>query len=74
MKVPDIKNKINILLTNCNKSTISHIFNLIHLGITKIFLGPCCPNVINPLLYDGLIDIFNINKITDVKNDIEKIL
>ncbi len=74
MKVPDIKNKINIVLTNCNKSTISHIFNLIHLGITKIFLGPCCPNVINPLLYDGLIDIFNINKITDVKNDIEKIL
>lgn len=65
--------KVSIFLTDCNSGTISHIFNLIYLGFKHIFLGPCCPNVINPVLIDALEDLFNIKPLSTPIDDIEKI-
>lgn len=70
-KIPNINNNVSVFLTDCNSSTISHIFNLFYLGIEKIFLGPCCPNIINPVLIDGLSDLFNVKSLSDALSDIE---
>ncbi len=69
-KVNNLSDIVNIFLTDCNTSTISHIFNLIHLNINKIFLGPCCPNIINPSLTEGLEELFNIKPLTTPKEDL----
>lgn len=66
-------NKISMFLCDCNSNTLSHIFNLIHLGIEKIFLGACCPNILSPILIDGLEKMFGISQLTDPKCDIKKI-
>ena len=61
---------ISFFLPDCSINTISYIFNLMYLGISKIFLGPCCPNVMNPILVDGLESIFNIKELTNPKDDL----
>ena len=68
-KITNLSDILSIYLTDCNSSTISHIFNLIHLNIKKIFLGPCCPNIINPSLIDGLKELYNIKPLTTPKED-----
>lgn len=70
-KDKNITERLNIFITDCNTSTISHIFNFIHLGLNSIFLGPCCPNIINPVLIEALTDLFNIKPLTNALNDIE---
>lgn len=72
-KAPNIKEKICVFITDCNSTTITHIFNLIHLGINNIFLGPCCPNIINPVLIEGLADLFDIKPLTKPIDDINSI-
>lgn len=72
-KVENINKDTSVFLTDCNSGTISHIFNLLYLGIKNIFLGPCCPNIINPVLIDGLTNLFNIKPLTDVQSDINLI-
>lgn len=64
---------ISMFLCDCNSTTLSHIFNLIHLGIEKIFLGACCPNILSPILIDGLEKMFRVSELTDPKEDIKKI-
>ncbi len=71
-KENSVKDKLSIFITDCNTTTISHIFNFIHLGIKNIFLGPCCPNIINPVLIEGLTDLFNIKPLTNVVDDLAK--
>lgn len=72
-KNPSINKKISVFITDCNATTIAHIFNLIHLEINNIFLGPCCPNIINPILIDGLSELFNVKKITNAVENINSI-
>lgn len=72
-KLDGIENKLGIFLVDCSQLTISHIFNLIYLNVKNIFLGPCCPNVINPVLFEGLSELFNIKGLSDPLKDIEKI-
>ena len=69
----DIIEMISIIILDCNNRTVSHIFNLIYLGIKDIFIGYCCPNIINPLLFQGLKDLFGINHISNAGDDIKKI-
>ncbi len=64
----------SIFLSECNPSTISHIFNLMYLKMKNIFLGPCCPNMINPVVLDGLSKLFNVDLLDTPKKDIQKIL
>ena len=68
-----INDKISVFITDCNTTTISHIFNLIYLEIKNIFLGPCCPNIINPVLIEGLCKLFKVKAITNVIDDINSI-
>lgn len=68
--INNAENVINIFLADCNNSTISHIFNLIHLSIKNIYLGPCCPNIINPLIIEGLKNNFNIEELQNPKNEL----
>ncbi len=70
-KVFDFQNRTAVFLTDCNSNIISHIFNLIHLGINKIFLGPCCPNIVNPVIVEGLNKLFEIKPLTDAVSDIK---
>ena len=74
LKVPEIKDKISIFITDCNSTTIAHIFNFIHLEIKNIFLGPCCPNIINPVLIEGLSDLFNVKSLSTPIDDINLVL
>ena len=69
--IPDIKNNISIFLIDCNSSIVSHIFNLVYLGINNIFLGPCCPNILNPKSIENLSNLFGIKQISKVIDDIE---
>ncbi len=69
----EIRNHISIFLADCNNTTISHIFNFIHLEVRNIFLGPCCPNVVSPVLVEGLDSMFNIKTLTTPKEDLELI-
>jgi hydroxylamine reductase len=72
--IKDVENDISVILTDCNSSTISHIFNLKHLKIKNIFLGPCCPNIINPVLIEGLSDLFEVKPLTKAIDDINSVL
>ena len=73
-EITDFKNNVSIFLSECNPSTISHIFNLLYLGFKKIFLGPCCPNMINPIVLEGISKIFGIESLDSPKKDIIKAL
>lgn len=72
--VPNYQDKLSVILADCNSSTLSHIFNLIHLKVKNIFLGPCCPNIINPSLIDGMQDLFNVKSLSSPIEDIEKVI
>ncbi len=67
---PEILNNLSVFILDCNTSTIAHIFNLLYLKVDEIFLGTCCPNIINPVLSEGLNKIFNIQAITKPFDDI----
>ena len=60
--IPEIEKEILIYINECNKITISHIFNLRHLGVEKIFLGQCCPNIINTALLTALDELYGIKQ------------
>ncbi len=70
----NFEDNVSVFLSECNPSTISHIFNLMYLKVKSLFLGPCCPNLINPVVLEGLANLFNIQILTTPLKDIEKIL
>ena len=72
-QIPTIKDEISVFITDCNTTTIAHIFNFIYLEIKNIFLGPCCPNIINPVLIEGLSSLFYVKSITNAVDDINSI-
>ncbi len=69
-----VKNSLSVFLADCDVNTISNIFNLINLDVNKIFLGPCCPNIINPILSHGLNKLFNVHEMSSPAEDIKLIL
>ena len=69
-----VSENLSIFLTDCSINTISHIFNLLHLNVCNIFLGPCCPNIINPILSNGLNKLFNVHEMISPNEDIKLIL
>ena len=66
-----IKDNISVFFADCNNTTISDIFNFIYLKVKNIFLGACCPNLVSPVLIEGLSKIFNIKPLTTPKEDLE---
>lgn len=64
--INNVTDRIKIIMTDCNNSTISNIFNLRELGIKDIYLGYCCPNIINPTIIDGLKNMFNIKELNEL--------
>lgn len=69
------KLKFTMFLTQCNTHTIPHIFNLKNLGINSIYLGNCCPSIINPYLIKGLDELFDIKYIVgDAHKDLNDII
>lgn len=70
----NFEEKLSVILADCNSTTLSHIFNLIHLKVKNIFLGPCCPNIINPSLLEGMQDLFGVKSLSTPKEDINIIL
>ncbi len=70
-----LKERTTVFITQCHLQTISHALNLKIIGVKNIYLSECCPNVINPTIFDGMKDIFGIQKISDsAENDIKEIL
>ena len=74
LEIHESSKNISIFLHDCSMNTISHIFNMIYLGVSKIFLGPCCPNIINPILFDGLKNLFLIKEFSSPQEDINEVL
>ena len=72
-KEPAIISKLSIFMPDCNVQTILHILNLIQLKIKNIFLGQCCPNVVNPAIISILSEIYLIKELSEPKKDIKKI-
>ena len=69
-----LKDKTTIFIPQCHLQTISHAFNMKIAGFKNVYLGECCPNVINPSLMNGLSKIFGIKKINNPKKDIKYML
>lgn len=73
-KISDPSKNISVFHLDCNYSILSHLFNLMHLGVSKIFIGSCCPNILNPIIFDGLINLFSISEVKSPSEDFKKIL
>lgn len=73
-KIDEPSKNISVFHLDCNSSIIPHLFNLIHLGLSKLFLGSCCPNILNPLIIDGLKNLFSVSEISTPKDDIKQII
>ena len=72
--VPEPSKNISIIFADCSVNILSQIFNVIYLGLSKIFIGPCCPNIINPIVFDGLKNLFSINEVSIAEDDIKQIM
>ncbi len=72
--ISDFEKNVSIFMSECNPLTISHIFNLLYLGLKNIFLGPCCPNLINPAVIEGISKLFGVKSIDNPEKDIKIIL
>ncbi len=72
--IPEPSKNISIFLTDCSVDILSQIFNLIYFGLSKIFIGPCCPNIINPIIFGGLKNLFSINEISVPEDDLKQIM
>ncbi|MBQ2644433.1 hypothetical protein IJG14_02520 [bacterium] len=67
--------KTTVFIPHCHIQMISHAFNMKIIGVKNIFLGECCPNIINPSLIDGMSKLFKINTINNsAQKDLEKVL
>lgn len=59
------KLRFTMFITQCNIHTIPHVFNLKSLGVKSIYIGNCCPSIINPYLIKGLDELFEIKYMSD---------
>ena len=70
-----LKKQTTVFIPQCHIKTVSHAFNMKVLGIKNIFLGECCPNVINPSLMNGMSKFFGIRTMShSAENDLNVII
>lgn len=72
-KIPVTSEKIVFFLTKCDVNSLSNIINLKNSGAKNIFLSECPPTVINPAVLRAFNKIYEIQPITNAKDDIKKI-
>ena len=65
---------ITLIFPECGRHTLSQMIYLSENPNLKIYAGKCTPILLNPNLITTLNDIFNINGLTSVKKDMEKII
>ena len=56
--IDNFSKNVSVFFADCSTNLLSHVFNLIYLDVSKIYLGPCCPNIINPIVF-GCIRCFS---------------
>lgn len=69
-KIPVGSDKFVFFLTKCDVNSLSNIINLKNKGVKNIFLSDCPPLVINPAILHAFTKLFEINKITNPKDDL----
>lgn len=69
-KIPIDSDKLAFFLTKCDVNSLSNIINLKNKGAKNIFLSDCPPLVINPAILHAFTKLFEINKITNPKDDL----
>ena len=69
-KIPLDSDKLAFFLTKCDVNSLSNIINLKNRGAKNIFLSDCPPLVINPAILQAFTKLFEINKITNPKDDL----
>ncbi len=72
-ELPEAEEILAVFLADCNRSTVSHIFNLIYLNVKNIFMGQCCPNIIKPSLLSGLTELYSVKQMRNPSEDIKTI-
>ncbi len=72
-KIPIESDKLAFFLTKCDVNSLSNIINLKNKGAKNIFLSDCSPLVINPAILNAFAKLFDINKITNPKDDLAKL-
>lgn len=70
-EIENITENMSVIIADCSMNTISHLFNLSYLKVKNIFTGPCCPNIINPVIMSGLNDEFGFRELSDVETDLK---
>ena len=66
----ETSDKLAFFLTKCDVNSLSNIINLKNRGAKNIFLSDCPPLVINPAILQAFTKLFEINKITNPKDDL----
>lgn len=69
-KIPINSEKLAFFLTKCDVNSLSNIINLKNMGAKNIFLSDCPPLVINPAILHAFTKLFEINKISNPKDDL----
>lgn len=69
-RFPIDSDKLAFFLTKCDVNSLSNIINLKNRGAKNIFLSDCPPLVINPAILHAFTKLFEINKITNPKDDL----
>ena len=69
-KISIDSDKLAFFLTKCDVNSLSNIINLKNRGAKNIFLSDCPPLVINPAILHAFTKLFEINKITNPKDDL----
>lgn len=65
---------VSVFITTCNLHTMSHLFNLKHLGVKNIYLPQCTSNVITPNMLEFLKSKFNVKQVSsDPKKDLKEL-
>lgn len=64
---------ITFFFTTCDVITLSMVLAVSSKGAQNIYMSQCLPTVINPLVFTVFEDEYNVNVITTVKQDLNKI-
>ena len=66
--------QITVFYPKCDKHTLSQMIYLKQKEKINIYIGKCTPILLNPNLISTLNSVFNINEMTSVKKDLERII
>ena len=72
-KIKEYGLPISIFIPKCDRSSISEMLYFKNQEKTNVFVGICTPIILNPSLMNTLKTEFQINPMTSVKKDLEKI-